>query len=204
MTIVAQWQTPVEWERLLQTGTPLSGNVCCNRTTGTDALLAFTCFDGHHCILSPVVFSCSVPERRVCSTRRVRGWLHVAATVLVAACRCWCDGVGGWRYKTARAAWLETPVATSLIQCPLAVSQQGCFPGAQILRLRRRLSRNFSVAIGAFRSPSGTLREQAKIGLWRGQNLKFPVIQLRYGRCAPVQRPERFPFPLRGRLPRHE
>ena len=75
MTIVAQSQTPVEWERLLR-----SDN-CCGRAVGTDASLERT----HHCyILSPVVFSCGVPERRVCSTRRVRGWLHVVATASVA------------------------------------------------------------------------------------------------------------------------
>ena len=76
VTIVAQWQTPVEWERLLRS------DDCCGRAVGTDASLERT----HHCcILSPVVFSCGVPERRVCSTRRVRGRLHVAGTASVAS-----------------------------------------------------------------------------------------------------------------------
>ena len=159
VTIVAQSQTPVEWERLLR-----SDN-CCGRAVGTDASLERT----HHCyILSPVVFSCGVPERRVCSTRRVRGWLHVVATASVA-------GVGV-TVLTAGEQDGAYCVAGDTCGDQFDSVPIDCFPGTQILRLRRRLSRNFLVAIGAFRSPSGTLREQAKIGLWRGQNLKFPVI----------------------------
>ena len=91
---------------------------CCGRVVGADASLLHPLWR-FSCGVFPVVLRKGVCVRRV---EYEVGCTLAAATALVATCWCWCDGVGGWRYKTARAAWLATPVATSLIQCPLAVS----------------------------------------------------------------------------------